>query len=715
MRFGPYELVGPLGRGGMGRVLEVRHPDLPGRRLALKLVRSAKSASAPARAVALRRFQREAQLLARVRHPGVVTVHATGESEHGPWIVMDLVEGRSLAELLGDGPLPRARAVELVLGVAEAVAAAHAAGVLHRDIKPSNVLVRADGRPVLIDFGLARAEDQERLTRTGSMIGSPHYMAPEQVNGSSPDDLDERVDVWALGTLLFELLEGRPPCGEGRSFAELLYRITELEPRWPDLPAGLLRPLQRALAKRRADRQPDARAFAAELRAGLREEAQALPLPRRRALVPAGAGLALLALLVGWLGMGPRPLPGPARAPQLAEVPSAAPPGAPSPGPAPQAPARAAAPGPDAAAVSWLRVEPPEAPERVAARLIEPDLLLSWTPPGEGIQPSTLGVWRLELPAQPRRLRGHPLPGPVASLDVQGQRALLVVLGPQLSLYLFEVSVQGGELHRLRVPLRQAPLTATALIPGGFALAYGPDAGEPASLVGYTLEGDAAREGWARPIRSPVAGLLSWGPEGLLVSGAAGGELVTAYWLELVGLEGQLLTSATCAHAGTATVRVGPGAAWRGDTSGLIQPLSLPGLRVGEALDGVASRSRLDMQGLVLAPSHSGLIRGVRSAPGVVVGLSTEREDTSEAARVLGERELRVWTPAPGGWTNAAALAGWPRPLHSLDLTPDGSWIVVGHGGAVELWRRTALPSLRGDEARLPRWADALSAARGAE
>ena len=199
-RIGPYELVRPLGQGGMGAVFEVRQEGLS-RPLALKLL-----ARGEVDARALERFRREGQALARVRHPGVVTVHVAEDSTHGPYLVTDLVPGEDLERWLerAGPPTPR-RAVEIARDLAAAVEAVHEAGLLHRDIKPANVILTPEGRPVLVDFGLARIADAQRLTRTGAVLGTPALMAPEQALGTPAD---ARTDVWGLGVVLVRLLGG---------------------------------------------------------------------------------------------------------------------------------------------------------------------------------------------------------------------------------------------------------------------------------------------------------------------------------------------------------------------------------------------------------------------------------------------------------------------------------------------------------------------------
>ncbi|RMG12898.1 MAG: serine/threonine protein kinase [Planctomycetota bacterium] len=292
---GPYRVVRELGRGGMGVVYEVRHPARPGR-LALKLI-----LAGAADAEALARFGREAELLARLRHPGVVAVHDLGRAPQGPYLVMDLVEGQPLDETLRAGSLGAREAAGIVRDLADAVEALHRAGVLHRDLKPGNVILRADsGRPVLLDFGIARSVDLERLTQTGSLVGSPEYMAPEQAEGLSSTALGPPTDVYGLGAVLFSLLAGRPPFpARGVSLLKVLRAVIEDEPPWPEAPGPLLAVLRRALAKEAAARYPSAAALRDDLDAVLSgRPPSAAPGARvpRRGLLLAGA-LALPALL----------------------------------------------------------------------------------------------------------------------------------------------------------------------------------------------------------------------------------------------------------------------------------------------------------------------------------------------------------------------------------------------------------------------------------
>ena len=199
-----YTLIRELGRGGMGVVYEVHDPRLD-RRLALKLVLDHE-----ADAEALLRFRRESELLARIKHPHVLRIHQVGASSSGPYFVSELVEGEPLDQLTKrSGALPPEQAARLIRDLASATAALHTAGVIHRDLKPGNVVLRPDGSPVLIDFGLASDPQAQRLTVTGTILGTPCYMSPEQAMGESA--IGPPSDVYALGAMLFALLAGRAP------------------------------------------------------------------------------------------------------------------------------------------------------------------------------------------------------------------------------------------------------------------------------------------------------------------------------------------------------------------------------------------------------------------------------------------------------------------------------------------------------------------------
>ncbi|MFO0604491.1 MAG: serine/threonine-protein kinase [Polyangiales bacterium] len=265
---GRYELVRLVGCGGCGAVYEARHRNTRGR-LAVKLL-LADGADEGAR----RRFEREARILTQLSHPHIVRVFDLGADGDALYLAEELVDGETLrARLREGGPLSPRAAREAVLPLLDALAYAHARGVVHRDVKPENVLLaRADDgstRPVLIDFGVARVDDpDEARTRTGAVIGTPAYMAPEQCLAAAK--VDARADVWAVGAVLFECVAARPPF-EGSPTETLAALLTLAAPPLrgvcPDAPAALDALLAAALARDPAARPASAAAFAEALRA----------------------------------------------------------------------------------------------------------------------------------------------------------------------------------------------------------------------------------------------------------------------------------------------------------------------------------------------------------------------------------------------------------------------------------------------------------------
>jgi protein kinase-like protein/WD40 domain-containing protein len=291
-----YTLIRELGRGGMGIVYEAHDPRLD-RRLALKLVLDRE-----ADAEALLRFQRESELLARINHPNVLRIHQVGTSQAGPYFVSELVEGEPLDQLLRrSGALAPQQVARLVRDLASGTAALHEAGVIHRDLKPGNVVLRADGSPVLIDFGLARDPQAQRLTMTGALLGTPHYMSPEQALGGRA--VGPPSDVYALGSILFALLTGGPPHA-GLSTLLVLDAIAKGDSVWsPSLrdtaPPPLVELCQQAHAKD-PDARPSAAELARQLEAYLVDPEGVSRSGRGGILVALLAGLALLGLGLGW-------------------------------------------------------------------------------------------------------------------------------------------------------------------------------------------------------------------------------------------------------------------------------------------------------------------------------------------------------------------------------------------------------------------------------
>jgi serine/threonine protein kinase len=249
---GRYTLEREVGRGGMGAVW-LGLDEVLGRQVALKRVGMAPGLGTPD----LARAEREARLAARLNHPHVVAVYDLVTEGDAQWLVMEYVEGSTLAELVRrDGAMSPDRAAAVLGQAADALAAAHAAGIVHRDVKPSNILVAPDGQVKLSDFGIARAEADASLTQTGLVTGSPAYLSPEVASGQLATDAS---DVWSLGATLFHALAGHPPYEVGDNVLGALYRIVHEEPpRLPD--AGWLAPLLLAtMCREPADRWSMAR------------------------------------------------------------------------------------------------------------------------------------------------------------------------------------------------------------------------------------------------------------------------------------------------------------------------------------------------------------------------------------------------------------------------------------------------------------------------
>ncbi len=277
-----------LGAGALGVVYEAIRQD--GRRVAVKLL-SSEAAKLPD---VVARFQREARLAMDINHPHVVAVHDCGHERGAHFLVMDFVDGATLAAMVEDQPLPWREAVDMALPMAEALAAIHAQGVIHRDIKPANILIGPDGQPKLADLGLAKNldEDGTGLTMQNVALGSPAYMPPEQIRDAR--SVGPSADLYALGATLYESLTGKLPF-TGRTGPEVMTRVMKdpvPDPRAlvPDLPAGVAALVMATLAKDPAGRPPSAEALAADLRAVLAEpDAQPPSLRAAKAAAPAAA------------------------------------------------------------------------------------------------------------------------------------------------------------------------------------------------------------------------------------------------------------------------------------------------------------------------------------------------------------------------------------------------------------------------------------------
>jgi serine/threonine protein kinase/tetratricopeptide (TPR) repeat protein len=280
-QIGPYEILSPLGAGGMGEVYRARDVKL-GREVAVKVLSKALVGDR----AHLARFRREAQLLASLNHPNIATVHGLEESGGSCCLVMELVPGQTLAERLTAGPLGVDEVLPICIQIAEALDAAHQKGITHRDIKPANIKVTPQGRVKVLDFGLAKSfagddRDLDRpgaatltaMTQPGIVLGTPAYMSPEQLRG---EPMDKRTDIWAFGCVLYELLAGRRPF-PGVTVVEIIAAVLKTEPDWSALPAetpaqvtGLVR---RCLEKSAPSRVQDIADARASLEAALRTPA----------------------------------------------------------------------------------------------------------------------------------------------------------------------------------------------------------------------------------------------------------------------------------------------------------------------------------------------------------------------------------------------------------------------------------------------------------
>ncbi|MGV9903628.1 serine/threonine-protein kinase [Streptomyces sp. NPDC003388] len=278
---GRYRLADSIGSGGMGRVWRA-HDEVLHRQVAVKELTAALYVSESDRAVLLARTRAEARAAARINHSAVVTVHDVLEHDGRPWIVMELVEGHSLADAVKErGRIEPPEAARIGLWVLRALRAAHSAGVLHRDVKPGNVLLGRDGRVLLTDFGIAQIEGDSTITRTGEVVGSVDYLAPERVRGHDPGPSS---DLWALGATLYTAVEGRSPFRRTSPLSTMQAVVEEdaEEPR----NAGPLGPVIAALLHK----EPALRPGAADAERMLAEAAQGRRPHTTQAFVPAQHG-----------------------------------------------------------------------------------------------------------------------------------------------------------------------------------------------------------------------------------------------------------------------------------------------------------------------------------------------------------------------------------------------------------------------------------------
>ncbi|HKD19806.1 MAG TPA: protein kinase [Thermoanaerobaculia bacterium] len=322
-KLGPYEILAPLGAGGMGDVYRARDSQL-GRDVAIKLVNDALAQDAENMA----RFEREARLLAAVNHPNIAAIYGIEERSGTRFLVLELVEGEPLDAMLASGPLGVTPALEIGRQVADALSAAHEKGVVHRDLKPSNVLVTSSGRVKVLDFGLAKDVEEQAaagskvvtspaMTAAGTILGTPAYMSPEQARGKP---VDRRTDLWSFGCVLYEMLCGRRSFG-GDTVTDCLAAIVEREPNWAALPRATPAPIRRLL-RHCLEKDPERRLRDAG-DARLEIEESLAPARRSRDWRWLGA-MALAAAVAGAVFLvARRPSAGRAPTPKLSQVTSA--------------------------------------------------------------------------------------------------------------------------------------------------------------------------------------------------------------------------------------------------------------------------------------------------------------------------------------------------------------------------------------------------------
>ncbi|MCP4886986.1 MAG: serine/threonine-protein kinase [Rubripirellula sp.] len=263
MTIGPYEIEAEIARGGMGVVYRARQQGLD-RPVALKLISSGVLAGKEER----RRFRIEAEAAARLHHPGIISIHEIGSWQGHEYFSMTLVDGPTLQKRVDDRTFDDRESVRLARDVAKAVSYAHRNGIIHRDLKPENILIGPDGCPLVTDFGLAKwHRDGSMMTRTGQVLGTPHYMSPEQASGQGLGDVS--TDVYSLGAILYALLTGQPP-HVGDSAAEVLRSVLQDEPIPPrtlrrEIPVDLETICLKAIQYESSQRYPSAEAMADDL------------------------------------------------------------------------------------------------------------------------------------------------------------------------------------------------------------------------------------------------------------------------------------------------------------------------------------------------------------------------------------------------------------------------------------------------------------------
>jgi serine/threonine protein kinase/Flp pilus assembly protein TadD len=315
MRLGRYEILAPLGKGGMGEVYRAKDTQL-GREVAIKILPEHLAEDH----LALKRFEREARAVAALSHPNILEIHDSGTDQGVTYAVMELLEGETLRAQLGGSAIPWRKALDITVAVAEGLAAAHTKGVIHRDLKPENIFLTKDGRVKILDFGLARwtpvvsqeevteAPTKSQVTELGAVIGTVPYMSPEQAEG---DSLDAKSDIFSLGSILYEMVSGKRPFS-GKNAAQTMAAILKDDPaKLVDIPTEVQRVIERCLEKNPDHRFHSAHDLAFALKDILNAPAVVSPAlgarhPLFRAIGIAAVLLGMIALVVVWKIIGLR-------------------------------------------------------------------------------------------------------------------------------------------------------------------------------------------------------------------------------------------------------------------------------------------------------------------------------------------------------------------------------------------------------------------------
>jgi eukaryotic-like serine/threonine-protein kinase len=624
-KIGAYEVLAPLGAGGMGEVYRARDPRLD-REVAIKVLPGDVAGDADR----LRRFEQEARAAGGLNHPHVLAVHDFGVHEGAPYMVMELLEGETLRQKLRGGAVPWRRAVQWGREVVDGLAAAHEKGIVHRDLKPENLFVTKDGRVKILDFGLAKAapgpgsgvESTIAATSPGAMLGTAGYMAPEQARGRP---VDARADLFAFGVVLYEALAGRPAFA-GESIVELSHAILHAEPMaladvGVVVPTGVERVVRRCLQKDPAERFQSARdlgfaleavadASAASGRAAAVTERAPVARPALgRPLLVAGAALVLVAAGIVAGRLWPRPPP-----------------------PVPAAPA-----APAAADVRYTRVTfrtglMNHARFAEGGRSVVFDGLLGGDPPQVFVA----------TPGQPETRAVAPPWSQLMALSPAGEMLLnLAAEGPTLTWRLARAPLAGGAPRELTEEVEAADL--------------GPDG---SLLVVRRVSGKARLEYPLGTSRLELTGSIAW-PR----ISPRGEQIAFLHW-PLVG-DDRGTVELLDLRSGARRTLAGPfqvvdGLAWRVDGAEIWFTAAKDHTRAGLRAVTLDGRERA----LLAAPERLSL------------------HDLAPDGRALLRREdwrFRVAALVPPA-TRETDLS-WFDGSYLADLTPDGKWVLLGEGG----------------------------------